>query len=74
MNLLRFNSQTYYGKIKNISCFVPNELKPKREKCEIYYKCEAWFEKDVFLNLDICEDMSVSMSMKGSQSENIKFV
>jgi len=53
-----------------------NELKPERDKfeIEIYRKTKAWFDKEIFLNLDIWEDMSARMSVTGSQSEYDKFV
>jgi hypothetical protein len=53
-----------------------NELKQERDQfeIEIYRKCKMWINKDVFLHLDIWEDMSARMSMTGSQSEYNKFV
>jgi hypothetical protein len=52
------------------------ELKPEREQfeLEIYRKCKAWFDKDIFLHLDIWEDLSARMSVDGSQAEYNKYV
>jgi hypothetical protein len=64
--------------MKKIKIFLAssNELKSERERfeLEIYRKCKAWFEKEVFLHLDIWEDMSARMSLTGSQSEYNKFL
>jgi hypothetical protein len=64
--------------MKKIKIFLAssNELKPERERfeLEIYRKCKAWFDKEVFLHLDIWEDMSTRMSLTGSQSEYNKFL
>ena len=48
-----------------------NELKVEREKfeIEIYRKCKAWFDQDIFLHLDIWEDLSARMSGTRSQDE-----
>ncbi|MXV52682.1 hypothetical protein GS399_17045 [Pedobacter sp. HMF7647] len=53
-----------------------NELKPERDQfeIEIYRKTKGWFDKDIFLYLDIWEDMTARMSIAGSQSEYDKFV
>lgn len=53
-----------------------NELKVDRDQfeIEIYRKCKAWFDKQIFLHLDIWEDLSARMSSGGSQSEYNKFV
>ncbi len=52
------------------------ELKPERDglEREIYRKCKSWYDKDIFLHLDIWEDLSARMSATGSQSEYNKFV
>ncbi|MEO5998267.1 MAG: hypothetical protein ABIN89_16080 [Chitinophagaceae bacterium] len=64
--------------MKKINIFLAssNELKPERTnfEIEIYRKCKSWFNKGIFLQLDIWEDMSARMSLKGSQSEYNKFV
>jgi len=53
-----------------------NELKPERDQfeIEIYRKTKTWFDKNIFLYLDIWEDMTARMSVTGSQSEYDKFV
>lgn len=54
-----------------------NELKEERELFEIniYRKCQEWFsEKQIFLYLDIWENMSAKMSQTHSQDEYNKFV
>ena len=53
-----------------------NELKAERDQfeIEIYRKCKAWFDKDIFLHLDIWEDMTARLSVTGSQSEYDKYV
>ena len=64
--------------MKKIRIFLAssNELKPEREQFEIEInrKNKAWFNKEVFLELNIWEDMSARMSSTGSQSEYNKFV
>lgn len=53
-----------------------NELKVEREQFEIqiYRKCKAWLSKEIFLKLDIWEDLSARMSPDGSQSDYNTFV
>jgi len=48
-----------------------NELKSEREQfeIEIYRKCKAWFEQQVFLHLEIWEDLSAFFSKTRSQNE-----
>jgi len=64
--------------MKKINIFLAssNELKSERDQfeIEIYRKNKAWLSKDVFLQLDVWEDMSSRMSSTGSQSEYNKFV
>ena len=64
--------------MKKIKIFLAssNELIHEREQFEIqiYRKCKAWFNKEVFLHLDVWEDMSARMSKTGSQSEYNKYV
>lgn len=64
--------------MKKVSIFLAssNELEQERRQfeIEIYRKCKAWFEKDIFLHLDIWEDLSAKMSSTGSQSEYNKYV
>ncbi len=59
--------------MKRIRIFLAssNELKVERVKFEIevYRKCKAWFEKDIFLHLDIWEDLTARMSKNRSQDE-----
>ncbi len=59
--------------MKRIRIFLAssNELKDERVKFEIevYRKCKAWFEKDIFLHLDIWEDLTARMSKSRSQDE-----
>lgn len=58
---------------KKIKIFLAssNELQAEREYFErkIYHKCKDWFEREIFLHLDIWEDLSARMSVDGSQSE-----
>ena len=64
--------------MKKITVFLASskELKEDRNlfEIELYRKCKSWFEKDVFLHLDIWEDLSARMSANGSQSEYDKHV
>lgn len=64
--------------MKKIKIFLASslELKPERDQfeIEIYRKCKAWYDREVFLHLDIWEDLSARMSSTGSQSEYNKFV
>jgi hypothetical protein len=64
--------------MKKIRLFLAssNELEPERRKfeIEIYRKCKSWIDKNIFLHLDIWEDLSARMSVTGSQSEYNKFV
>lgn len=64
--------------MKKIKIFLASskELKEDRNlfEIEIYRKCKAWFDKEIFLHLDIWEDMSARMSVTGSQSEYNKYV
>lgn len=52
------------------------ELLSEREyfEREIYRKCKVWFERDIFLHLDIWEDLSARMLVTGSQSQYNQFV
>lgn len=60
----------------NIFLASSNELNAEREKfeIEIYRKCKAWYSKEIFLHLDVWEDLSARMSATGSQSEYNKYV
>lgn len=65
--------------MKEIRVFLAssNELKQERELFEInmYRKCQEWFaQKQIFLYLDIWENMSAKMSPTHSQDEYNKFV
>ncbi len=64
--------------MKKVRIFLASskELQAERERfeIEIYRKCKQWIDKDIFLHLDIWEDMSARMSLTGSQSEYNKFV
>jgi len=59
--------------MKKINIFLAssNELKAEREQFEreIYRKCKAWFDKEIFLHLEIWEDLSARMSTTRSQDE-----
>lgn len=64
--------------MKKIKIFLAssNELKAEREQFEIEInrKNKVWHEKDVFLHLDIWEDLTARMSAGGSQSDYNKYV
>lgn len=64
--------------MKTIKIFLAssNELLDERKNFEneINRKNKEWVQKDIFLHLDIWEDMSARMSATGSQSEYNKFV
>jgi hypothetical protein len=51
-----------------------NELKAEREKfeIEIYRKCKSWFDRDLFLHLDIWEDLSARMTDRSQDEYNKK--
>ena len=55
--------------MKKIKIFLASsaELKDERQlfEIEIYRKCKTWFDKNIFLHLDIWEDMSAKMSVHG---------
>ncbi len=59
--------------MKRIKIFLASsiELKSEREQfeIEIYRKCKAWFEQQVFLHLEIWEDLSAFFSKTRSQDE-----
>lgn len=63
-------------RVKKIKIFLAssNELQAEREYFErkIYRKCKNWFEREIFMHLDIWEDLSTRMSVDGSQSEYSK--
>lgn len=64
--------------MKKIKIFLAssNELRSERKYFEqkIYRKCKDWIDQGIFLHLDIWEDLSVRMSVDGSQSEYNKLV
>lgn len=64
--------------MKKIKIFLASstELKPEREQFEIEIrrKNQAWSDREVFLHLDIWEDLSTRMSETGSQGEYNKRV
>lgn len=64
--------------MKKIRIFLASskELKPERDRLEqeIYRKTKAWVDQDIFLHLDIWEDLSARLSLDGSQSEYNKYV
>jgi len=59
--------------MKRIKIFLASsvELKSEREQfeIEIYRKCKTWFEQNVFLHLEIWEDLSAFFSKTRSQDE-----
>jgi len=59
--------------MKKIKIFLASsaELKTEREQFEtqIYRKCKQWFDREIFLHLDIWEDLSARMSSMRSQDE-----
>jgi hypothetical protein len=64
--------------MKKIKIFLASskELNEDRNLFEIhvYRKCKEWLEKEIFLDLEIWEDMSARMVADGSQSEYNKVV
>jgi len=64
--------------MKTITIFLASskELNDDRNlfEIEIYRKCQSWIEKDIFLDLQIWENMSAHMAAGGSQSEYNKVV
>ena len=60
--------------MKKITLFLASsaELKPEREQfeIEIYRKCKAWFDRDIFLHLDVWEDLSARMAAEGLPQVN----
>jgi hypothetical protein len=64
--------------MKTIKIFLASskELNEDRNLFEIqvYRKCKEWLEKEIFLDLQIWEDMSAQMAADGSQSEYNKVV
>jgi len=64
--------------MKKIKIFLASskELNEDRNffEIEIYRKCQAWLEKEIFLDLEIWENMSSQMAAGGSQSEYNKVV
>ena len=52
--------------MKKIKIFLASsaELKPEREQFEIEInrKNKAWFDKDIYLHLDVWEDLSIKIS------------
>ena len=59
--------------MKKVKIFLAssNELKTEREQfeIEIYRKCKLWYGKNIFLHLEIWEDLSARMSTTRSQDE-----
>lgn len=57
--------------MKKITIFLASskELVADRQafETEIYRKCKLWYEKNIFLHLDIWEDLSGQMHKDGSQ-------
>ncbi len=64
--------------MKKIKIFLASSkaLQSEREhfEREIYRKCKAWFDREIFLHLDIWEDLSARMSLEGSQSAYNQYV
>lgn len=64
--------------MKKIKIFLAssNELKKDRDQFEIqiYRKCKQWIDKNVFLHLEIWEDLSAKMSPTRSQDEYNKAI
>lgn len=64
--------------MKKINIFLAssNELKAEREKFEqeIYRKTKAWYERQIFLHLDIWEDLSARFGSEGMQHAYNEFV
>ena len=64
--------------MKKIKIFLASskELNDDRNLFEIqlYRKCKEWLDKEIFLDLEIWEDLSARMATEGSQSEYNKVV
>ena len=64
--------------MKKIKIFLASSKELQSERAhferEIYRKCKTWFDRGIFLHLDIWEDLSVRMSLQGSQSAYNQYV
>jgi hypothetical protein len=64
--------------IRKIKIFLAssNELALEREQFEreVYRKCKMWIDNEIFLHLDIWEDISAKMSKTRSQDEYNKYI
>ncbi len=64
--------------MRKIKLFLASsaELKAERESFEreIYRKCKTWFGQDIFLHLDIWEDISAKVAETRLQDEYNKFI
>ncbi len=63
---------------KKVTLFLAssNELEAERRRMEIeiYRKCKLWYEKELFLHLDVWEDMPAAFSESRSQDKYNKVV
>jgi len=64
--------------IRKIKIFLASskELNEERQQFEIdlYRKCKMWIDNEIFLHLDIWEDISAKMSLTRSQDEYNKYI